>query len=62
MSIRTVRILTRVVLPLGFILCIGEQLQAQLPFYTDDTAVTEFKKGHLEFFNEYDGLQLQEPN
>ena len=62
LSIRTSRILVCVVLPLSCIFCIGGQLQAQLPFYTDDTAVTEFKKGHLEFFNEYDGLQLQDPN
>ena len=62
LSVRKVRFLGCVVLPLTFILCIGEHLQAQLPFYTDDTAVTEPRKSHLEFFNEYDGLQLQEPN
>jgi hypothetical protein len=62
LSVRRVRNLVRVLLPLSFILCIGKQLQAQLPFYTDDTAVTELRKGHLEFFNEYDGLQLQDPN
>ena len=56
------RFLVRIVLPLACILCIGGQLHGQLPFYTDDTAVTELRKGHLEFFNEYDGLQLQEPN
>ena len=38
------------------------QLYAQLPFYTDDTAVTEPGKWHFEFFNEYDALQLQYPN
>ena len=37
-------------------------LFAQLPFYTDDTSVTERGKFHLEFFNEYDALQLQYPN
>ena len=35
---------------------------AQLPFYTDDPAVTDKGKWHFEFFNEYDGLQLQLPN
>jgi hypothetical protein len=37
-------------------------LHAQLPFYTDDTSVTDRGKWHLEFFNEYDALQLQYPN
>ena len=37
-------------------------IRAQLPFYTDDTSVTERGKWHLEFFNEYDALQLQYPN
>jgi len=35
---------------------------AQLPFYTDDPAVTERGKWHFEFFNELDALQLQYPN
>ena len=35
---------------------------AQLPFYTDDPAVTDRGKFHFEFFNEYDVLQLQYPN
>jgi len=35
---------------------------AQLPFYTDDPAVTERGKWHFEFFNEFDALQLQYPN
>jgi hypothetical protein len=30
---------------------------AQLPFYTDDTNVTEKNVLHFEFYNEYDGLQ-----
>lgn len=30
---------------------------AQLPFYTDDSEVTESGTLHFEFFNEYDGLQ-----
>jgi hypothetical protein len=37
-------------------------LPAQLPFYTDDPAVTDRGKLHFEFFNEYDVLQLQYPN
>jgi len=32
-------------------------LLAQLPFYTDDPAVTERGKWHFEFFNEFDALQ-----
>src|SRR5215469_13837290 len=32
-------------------------LAAQLPFYTDDPAVTDKGKLHFEFFNEYDWLQ-----
>ena len=41
---------------------IAEPLLAQLPFYTDDPAVTEPGKWHFEFFNEYDLLQHQYPN
>ena len=37
-------------------------LAAQLPFYTDDPAVTENGKFHFEFFDEFDALQLQYPN
>jgi hypothetical protein len=43
-------------------LWIGEPLLAQLPFYTDDPAVTDRGKWHFEFFNEFDALQLQYPN
>jgi hypothetical protein len=43
-------------------LCIAEPLVAQLPFYTDDPAVTAQGKWHFEFFNEFDVLQLQYPN
>jgi len=32
-------------------------LHAQMPFYTDDTAVTAAKKIHVEVFDEFDGLQ-----
>ncbi len=49
-------------LPLAAILCGSSRLRAQLPFYTDDTGVTERGKWHFEFFNEYDALQLQYPN
>jgi Putative MetA-pathway of phenol degradation len=44
-------------------LCAATSLQAQLPFYTDDPAVTEKGKLHFEFFNEFDALQApQFPN
>jgi hypothetical protein len=44
-------------------LCLAAPLSAQLPFYTDDPAVTERGKFHFEFFNEFDSLQLpQYPN
>lgn len=52
----------RVVLVL---LCLGgsTRLFAQLPFYTDDTEVTDAGTLHFESFNEYDGLQSSEyPN
>src|SRR5215470_10643451 len=35
-------------------------LLAQLPFYTDDPAVTQKGTLHFEFFNEYDVLQSSE--
>jgi hypothetical protein len=41
---------------------VATPLEAQLPFYTDDPAVTERGKWHFEFFNELDALQLQYPN
>jgi hypothetical protein len=31
-------------------------LRAQMPFYTDDTAVAEPRRLHLEMFDEFDGL------
>jgi Putative MetA-pathway of phenol degradation len=43
-------------------LSVAEPLLSQLPFYTDDPAVTEKGKLHFEFFNELDALQLQYPN
>ncbi len=47
---------------LACVLCLCVHARAQLPFYTDDTGVTEAGKWHFEFFNEYDALQLQYPN
>src|SRR5258708_5503189 len=43
-------------------LSIPRPLRAQLPFYTDDPAVTGRNNWHFEFFNEFDALQLQYPN
>jgi hypothetical protein len=48
---------TRVLLPVMFALSVAERLPAQLPFYTDDPAVTERGKWHFEFFDELDALQ-----
>jgi hypothetical protein len=49
---------------IGFaVLLASNPLKAQLPFYTDDTSVTEPGVFHFEFFNEYDGLQSSQfPN
>ena len=52
----------RILLLLHCVLPGAASLRAQLPFYTDDTGVTEQGKWHFEFFNEYDALQLQYPN
>jgi Putative MetA-pathway of phenol degradation len=41
---------------LQLLLC-AAPVSAQLPFYTDDPAVTETGKWHFEFFNEFDDLQ-----
>jgi hypothetical protein len=38
-------------------LCPLGQLHAQMPFYTDDTSVTETGKFHVEVFEEFDRLQ-----
>jgi hypothetical protein len=51
-----------VFLLLACVLSAQPRLHAQLPFYTDDTGVTDRGKLHFEFFNEYDSLQLQAPN
>jgi hypothetical protein len=49
--------LRRCALLLVLALCATKSLRAQLPFYTDDPAVTEKGKWHFEFFNEFDLLQ-----
>jgi hypothetical protein len=43
-------------LPLAVLFCSGSP-RAQMPFYTDDSAVTEPGKFHVEVFDEIDGLQ-----
>jgi hypothetical protein len=62
LKIRLIHLVVRVLLPLACMLWLCGKLHAQLPFYTDDTTVTEPGKWHFEFFNEYDALQLQYPN
>jgi Putative MetA-pathway of phenol degradation len=62
LKIRSMRLTLHVLLPIACVLCFCTRLHAQLPFYTDDTAVTERGKWHFEFFDEYDALQLQYPN
>lgn len=52
----------RSLLVLSCIFLLAGPLAAQLPFYTDDPAVTQRGKFHFEFFDEYDALQLQYPN
>jgi hypothetical protein len=42
------------------VLCLAKPVVAQLPFYTDDPAVTDPGVLHFEFFNEFDGLQSSE--
>lgn len=43
----------------SFLLVLSSEanLHAQIPFYTDDTEVTQTRKLHFEFFNESDALQ-----
>jgi hypothetical protein len=49
--------------PLLWTFCVAAPLPAQLPFYTDDPAVTERGRWHFEFFDEFDSLQHpQYPN
>src|SRR6202163_2917124 len=52
----------RIPVVLLFTIGIIQPAAAQLPFYTDDPAVTERGKWHFEFFNEFDALQRQYPN
>src|SRR5262250_3818340 len=57
--LRSARILLLVICGI----CGVRPLLAQLPFYTDDPAVTEIGELHFEFFNEFDALQFsQYPN
>jgi hypothetical protein len=50
-------------LPALLALCLATGARAQLPFYTDDPAVTPRGTWHFEFFNEFDLLQhKQYPN
>lgn len=49
--------LARITLTLLAVFVCAGPLLAQLPFYTDDPAVTPSGKFHFEFFNEYDALQ-----
>jgi len=49
--------LLRLLFLLFAVLLDAHLIGAQLPFYTDDPAVTESGKLHLEFFDEYDALQ-----
>ena len=62
LKVRSIRPILCLLLPLACTFCICGRLSAQLPFYTDDPAVTERGKWHFEFFDEYDALQLQYPN
>jgi hypothetical protein len=39
------------------LLLIAGPLQAQMPFYTDDTSTTQPQRFHMEVFEELDGLQ-----
>jgi hypothetical protein len=57
------RLLARILPILLGTACASWPLLGQLPFYTDDPAVTEPGKWHFEFFNEFDALQRpQYPN
>ena len=49
--------LLRLLFLLFAVLLDAKLTDAQLPFYTDDPAVTERGKLHFEFFDEYDALQ-----
>jgi hypothetical protein len=58
LSRHTARLLAQLIC----VLCFSGRLHAQLPFYTDDTSVTDRGKWHFESFDEVDALQLQYPN
>ena len=49
--------LPRLLFLLFAVLLDAKMTRAQLPFYTDDPAVTASGKLHFEFFDEYDALQ-----
>jgi len=51
------RRLPRLLFSLFAVLLDPKPTRAQLPFYTDDPAVTDRGKFHFEFFNEHDALQ-----
>ncbi|MGA9426197.1 MAG: hypothetical protein WBV33_14045 [Terracidiphilus sp.] len=54
---------TRPVLVILWGILSAASLAAQMPFYTDDTGVTDPRVLHIEIFNEYDALQSsQYPN
>jgi hypothetical protein len=56
-------LLARTLLLMFWGICNVSPVLAQLPFYTDDPAVTEAGTLHFEFFNEFDALQSsQYPN
>ena len=44
-------------LAISLMLCGAGAAHAQMPFYTDDTSLTDPKKLHIEIFDEFDGLQ-----
>ena len=47
----------RIAMPVLALILRAGPLHAQMPFYTDDPAVTPTKTLHIELFDEYDGLQ-----
>lgn len=57
------RLPKRLILPVLCGMWSAGPLAAQMPFYTDDPAVTDPGTLHFEFFNEFDGLQSSQfPN
>jgi len=47
----------RIIFIVAFGFLLSSQVDAQIPFYTDDADTTEKGKFHFEFFNEHDWLQ-----